>query len=82
MTRANARYLDEAAGGRDIQHFLFQRQVKTVNGHSEFWGADRNYANAMLRGFDGERRLTEVQRPLTSPPALNEVAQPFGRGEH
>ena len=26
----------------------------------------RVYANAMLRDFDDERRLTEVQRPLTS----------------
>lgn len=34
--------------------------------HSEFLGAVRVYANAMLRDFDDERRLTEVQRPLTS----------------
>ena len=29
-------------------------------------GAVRVYANAMLRDFDDERRLAEVQRPLTS----------------
>jgi hypothetical protein len=36
----------------------------------------------MLRGFDDERRLTEVQQPLTSPPPLKEVAQPFRHRQH
>jgi hypothetical protein len=31
----------------------------------------------MLQGFDDERRLAEVQRPLTPPPPLKEIAQPF-----
>jgi hypothetical protein len=36
----------------------------------------------MSRGFDGERRLTEAKRTLTTPPTLKEVVQPFGHGEH
>jgi hypothetical protein len=61
---------------------LRQRRFQAVNGQSEFWGADHNYANAMSRGFDDERRLTEAKRPLTSPPTLKEVESPFGHGEH
>ena len=36
----------------------------------------------MPQVYDGERRLTEEQRPLTSPPTLNDVAQSFGHGKH
>ena len=44
-------------------------------------GADQNYANVMLRGFYGERRLTGVHRSLTPPTSLTEVAYPLGQGD-
>ena len=62
--------------------------LQTGKRHSEFRGADQNYANAMLRGFDRERRLTEVQGPL--PPGIGSsaaasarlapIASPAGKG--
>ena len=36
----------------------------------------------MLRGFDDERRLTGVQRPVRLPSTLKEAAQPLWHGEH
>jgi hypothetical protein len=31
--------------------------ASTASGHPEFCSADQDYANTMLWGFDGERRL-------------------------
>jgi hypothetical protein len=53
-------------GGRDSasRSHLATRTIgplKTGKRHSEFRGADQNYANSMLQGFDDERRLTREQ---------------------
>jgi hypothetical protein len=57
-------------------------RLQTVNGQSEFWAANKAYANAMCQAFGSERRLAEVQRPLTAPSALKKVAQPLGPCRH
>ena len=44
-----------------------QRLQKTDNGQSESEIVDQYYANEMLLGFDGKRRLTDVQRPVPLP---------------
>jgi hypothetical protein len=36
----------------------------------------------MLRGFDDERRIYEVQQPLTPPHPLKEVAQSLGHRQY
>lgn len=46
------------------------------------WEVVTGYSNSLSGAPDGERPLTEVRRPLTAPPALKELAQPFGHGKH
>ena len=52
--------LSAGAAGQLHQHRWL---LKTEYCRSEFRGADHNYANATLRGFDPERRLLWIMAP-------------------
>ena len=58
------------------------RFFQAINGHPRFWGADSFHVNGVLRDIDSQSRLTDIRRRLNLPPALKEVAQPYGYGEH